>query len=465
MKFDDLISRIIDDTWMGKHGLIITSDVQTAINSPLDWFGSFDAINYLRSPSGEELPTIKNVLFSLGEQDLADTIKQSSLLFLESSYSVNKSYNSIKYDDLFGIAETAMSTTKENKHEIAIARDASLINNFFLNMSFLFSRQSSFNGRVPSISDRLNNLQNQNQSFLAKVLSNLEEQLKDLLKVLGILPQRKKDLTPEQELTKKDVRKAVSKNKRLTKQITGILDGSVKEKKVKEREHRKLSLSSGFASGGLAVNSGITKSTISIINEIARWIMSSFLMKPLLEIPGEAIKALANAATSIVLKTFGSDGANAARYLCGGILRSLQLPELWNKTELFTGAWGYLMAAAPYIIFAAVIIIAAIKMSRTTGLGNSFYTFGITGEQDPDMAFAMYSETQQEELIKAFTQQKDRLLEESNRNYQELYGFSFKQDNLQLAVDLAFPVPVPLGKEESQILWSRFASLDFIGGF
>lgn len=132
---------------------------------------------------------------------------------------------------------------------------------------------------------------------------------------------------------------------------------------------------------------------------------------------------------------------------------------MWTATGVFTGAWGFLMAASPYIIAGAVLVTAAVKMASETDIGNWFTVLGFTSASSkPDVAFASVVGTKLE-LLQDMLNLRNKLVKESGKEYTNIYGFSSKKDQLKLSFEMSTPIALPLKDEQAKTLWDSFAVL------
>jgi hypothetical protein len=171
------------------------------------------------------------------------------------------------------------------------------------------------------------------------------------------------------------------------------------------------------------------------------------------------VEVLGYISTSIVVKYLGGVGADACRYLAGGLLRGAAeaLPTLVAPTGLFAGCWGALMAYAPYIIFAAILTIIFLRHKQV--LGEYLYVFGTNGKAIAYASAKLFDTSREEmntELISL-----GNLSDVTTTTFPNLTGFAFnKKDEIVMCLDLTKNPPEPIyRKAERQAKFEPFRLL------
>jgi hypothetical protein len=171
---------------------------------------------------------------------------------------------------------------------------------------------------------------------------------------------------------------------------------------------------------------------LNIMQEMSNFFLSFF------GIPGNVnlLPALSYIVSNMVLKSLGSSGAMATKYLAGHILRQnvKLLPVIVQKTGMWGMAWGYLAPFAPWIILTAVTITVGIR--KNMQLGENLYLFGSNGGTLPDMSYLVLSESNNKEIYDTIANQAEIMRVNSGKQYSELYGFSTYKNKPQFGLNL-----------------------------
>lgn len=420
-EYDYLRDRIRNNVWLGKDVLNISDQVFSVINSPRDWFYNLPPIKFILE--SENSPLSQLVDFLDEASDVPGIIRDCGLIFLETTYGINQAYNSKVHQNAQAVAaENAILKLKTTPQEISIYNGAVTAHNEALNLPLL-SKKADEIAAVMATAGQIANTGNQQiQQWHQQTLNKLNQAKDDLAKQLT-------------ELTGKARTKAQRELNKLTKIIESMLSGTNQQSIRSMMQTKSVGAIVPIAVGGLATVGG----AISIVSAIASFLLSGMFLKAITDFPVQLLGGLVQATTSIVLKFFGSSGASAVRYLAAAALKTAAnlLPAMFAKTGMFGGAWTVLAAYAPFIIISAIIIILAIK-STNTEVGPILYVFGCGYNDQPDMVFASSRRD-----IKKFTIKQvlgdlaKKLVNESGRNYPELYGFSLNEFDVRLTLNLA----------------------------
>ncbi|MFB2970381.1 hypothetical protein ACE1CD_15515 [Aerosakkonema sp. BLCC-F183] len=437
---------IIDETsgWLGKGGLPILEDVGEAIESPMRWFESQDAVNYVMDDNSN-IPTLTNSLKYQKPDVLASTISKSADSFLQTAYGTNKCFNSLKHKNLQAAGEAIAAKTRMSNRDKLNYRYAVNTYDFWLNCPDLQKRfkENPYQGRLADINSRIAQMQDDNKSWLERIVDAASNEVEDLT---GAAKSKAKRLI--KKLSKFLGRSIGSVN--FTRNAGELIYKPYTDKPYTER----------FLPVALAEPT--TMQTIGVVTNISGAIVKDFLIAPVLPelgiASGSSVGAIVNATSGVVSKNIAfTGGAEVSRYFAGQGLRQATstLPAIWNATGTFTGAFGFLMAAAPYIILAATLVTLAIEMSKKTEVGHVIFIFGRReGANDFDLNFGKYSGGTQEQLLAKFLEMKQELLQETGKDYAEVYGFSFDIDkNHKLAMNMSSLTPLPMPKEQAEEFW------------
>lgn len=415
--------------WLGKGGMPIDEEIKKANESPLDWLQNLDPVRFALDGN---LPNIKNILEYHPTKTMETFIKSSSIGILESAHGANKSHNSLLHQDLAGKATALAANLKISSAGRATYTSSFQARDFFINLPNLNKDAAAYQGSIGDFWGKISRYESDNRTWLQRIVDAAFE---------GI------------ELLEK---KARAKARRLINILTGRLTRTRTVARLRIGATTNADL---FIPRELSLVTNPTALDIAgIITQITSSILNTFLLRPL-ALPGAGISAIANTTSSIVLKNLALPGAEMARYLAGSALKQLTfvLPNMWTATGVFTGAWGFLMAASPYIIAGAVLVTAAIKMSKEVDVGNWINILAFKDSGKPDIGVAL-AEGSRGELIKDFIGLRNKLVNETGKEYSSIYGFSFKSDRLKLSLDMSGDVPLTLKQEQALAMWTDFSS-------
>ncbi|MFM1842228.1 MAG: hypothetical protein RLZZ490_964, partial [Cyanobacteriota bacterium] len=308
MTYDYLRARIIDDYWLSKPALKVSSWLNQVLDAPTNFLQSLAPIQALG-----ETPETAFLLSFLDNGVVTDL----GFLLLESSYAVNKAFNSEKYAG-------------------RLASQGSLLGS-----------PNSYNQAILEASTDAQGL-----------LTELETPLQAIAQPLPHSPQAEMEAEENrlQQLIDGIVDEAQSVFDAVVAQI-GAITGEVPKalKKTKRQAQNKLNHFKRVQAGMKAKVQGSvprfaltpidpTGTSIKVIQEIASWLLGNFLQVPV------ATEALAWVVSSTVIKYLGGIGADAARYFAASVMKGLPLPTLINPPGMFAGCWGLCQAYAPYLI-------------------------------------------------------------------------------------------------------------------
>lgn len=439
MSQEDILGQISGEDWIKKGGLDVPNDIFNALENPFDWFDGLKPISFSR----ENLPIIGNILSSFPESEIGSIVKSLSLEMLQTCYGINKCFNSKTYSDLTGKGNQIAATLKIKTRDIQIYKAAVQASNLFLNMGLVNEQlsASNYNGQIGnSIYNRVKTQEAKNKDWLTEKLESAQNSL---------------------ENAAKDI---ISKIKRLLRKLKKVFELPRPYEFGTVQSH--YTISSNFSpSAIIPVTSPSVVDVIGVVNTIASGLLHTFILKGV-AIPTQLAEALTKTVTSLVLKGLNASGVQAVRYIAGGVLRGAKdlLPAVFNNTGMFAGAWSFLTSCAPYIIAAAVIIIITIKLSQKTDIGNwiTLLAIGNNKNQEPDTVFARLSGDVQEKL-KDLGKIKEDLIQETGKQYTNIYAFSFDGDTRKLCLDISLAVPIPMKEEIATQLWTQFSTkFDFL---
>ncbi|MEB3190454.1 MAG: hypothetical protein VKL42_08945 [Snowella sp.] len=401
MSFEYLREKIRDEGWVGKAILQITDDVRAFLDAPSDWLFSLPPMQAIA-----DTPPLAFLIDMISElEDIAPTC---CLLFLETSYGINKAYNSEKYQgQLTATGQRLLSSARLRSSDEAI----------YLSGVESLNSLSALSTHFMNISGTLDDYSPSNviESLEAKAISAIEDKIAEITAIAEGLGE--------------DVTQAV---KRQLRDLKRVLDGALNQNKENVREL----YTPRFVSSLVPVTPGTptVAGGVGFIFDMANWLLTNFVLKATpIAVP---VEALCYTTTSIVVKYMNGLGADACRFLSGGILRGVgsSLPTLIAPTGLFAGCWGFLQAFAPYIIFVAILVIALMKYRKVVG-----EYLHVIGQSGPAIAYgsAKLYDTSREEMLSSLKSLAKKMTENSTVGFTSLMGFAFDdKDEISMAINL-----------------------------
>lgn len=378
MTYDYLRERIIENSWLSKPVLSISDFVMGLFNAPLHFFTSL--------PPMQAIANDANLSFLLGELD-NQLVMDMGLLLLESSYGVNKAYNSQKYEGR--LLSQAQALKRDEKDE------------YFTQVNKANDLLGELDGTFQKIAQPLDySTADYIETEKTKNL-NLVEQLVDDAQAIfdGIVAQIQTITGEVSTALKKNKRKAQNKLNHFKRVQTAIANN--------------VQVSTRFVGSPIMP---VTGTTISVLQGIATGLLTNFLGVNV------ATGALGWVVSSMVVKYIGAMGAEVARYFAAGLLKSVSLPTLINPTGMFAGCWGFCQAFAPYLIIAAVITILLLRSQNTTG--EYLHVFGLGNGSTAYASAKLRDVSGRLEIIAELKGLGQLIRNESNRIFDDLVGFA-----------------------------------------
>jgi hypothetical protein len=116
------------------------------------------------------------------------------------------------------------------------------------------------------------------------------------------------------------------------------------------------------------------------------------------------------------------------------------LPTLIAPTGLFAGCWGLLQAFAPYLILAAVLVIALMKYQ--TVIGEYLYVFGQAGNAVAYGSAKLY-DTNRDEMTAELKALAEEMRKQNFGHFSNLMGFALDEDEeIAMAWNLSRNEPI-----------------------
>ena len=418
--FDYLIDNLTDGYWVGKQFLKVNEFILNTIRSNEDFYKSIPPFSILGQVSG--LAFIPELAYSM--QELPAAI---SYFLMESAFSINKAYNSKTHKNLNAKAIATFngySITRTDESVYFASVDAFNFQSYLQNeFTQAWNNLQAWN-ELPDVW-----MQRQKAEWLGKLQELLDEAIAN---------------------AENAVDDAKRKAKRLARDIKRFLKKMLGVKALPINQPR-------FVSPIVPVVPGTPTviGTAQVLNDIALFFLD-ILCGGVYSVP---VEALTWVVSSVVLKYFNADGAEACRYMAGHIFRSVgEIPNLLTPTGMFAGCWMAIQSYAPYLLIAAIVTIVLLRSKQT--LGEELFVIGNQGSS-VTYGTAKLFDTKWEEMFAVLTQLRDQMSNEGMRVFDNMTGFAFNEkDEIVMCLDLTKNPPEHIyGKAERQAKFEPFRQL------
>jgi peptidyl-tRNA hydrolase len=437
-QFDYLRSQLTGNTWANKEVLPVADAVMGAIDSGREWYFALPHIKFIM-----ETPVMSGIASLLeASGDLADTVIDTNLVFLETVHGINRAFNSKLFrDNLAGKGNIEIAKIINSTREQSIYQNAVIAYNETLNLPALSVQVAEIEAQIAAIEQQGRSATEQIEDWKNQALAKLEETKNSLLQLISTL-------TGNQRRNAR--RRASIVDAGLTAMNTGNIPRIIAANPYAIDSISRYSFSSiirtniqanaivPIAVGGAATVAG----AVSVLTGIAGWLLSSFFLKAV-AVPAILLPALTNTVVSIVLKILGSSGAEAVRYFAASALKAGAnlLPIIFAPTGMRASGWSWLMAFATPIIGAAIIIIQA--MRNRLGLAEILYVFGFV-EGAPENRFhisqVVMENTNRVEILEVFKREAREIYARSKRRVSQIIGVGTDaKDKYAVAYNLTDP--------------------------
>lgn len=311
-----------------------------ALNNGQEWYFSLPHIQFIMQNSS--MGGIKDLVTA--SQDLAATVLDCNLVFLETVYGVNKAFNSKVHKDLAGKAQIELDKLAPNNAEKAIYEASVMAHNETLNLPELSVKVAAIEAEIASIQQQGATAIEQIEQCKNDAITKLEQLKNELVTLIeGLLGNPRRNALARLKIVEAGI----------VAMQTGTIPPIIAMNPYEITSKFDYAITSTFrrqpvvnaivpiAAGGAATVAGAA----TILTGIAGWLLSTFFLKAV-SIPATLLPALTNTVVSIVLKVVGSSGANAMRYLAASALKAGQslLPKIFGATGMQVSGWAYLMA-------------------------------------------------------------------------------------------------------------------------
>ncbi|WP_293134837.1 hypothetical protein [Microcoleus sp. bin38.metabat.b11b12b14.051] len=433
-QFDHLRNQITDSGWIAKEILSISGSARGAIEGGANWYFALPHINFIMENS--ILGNVKQLL--LAGQNLAKTVTDCGLVFLETVYGINLAFNSKVHRNLAGTGQSLLLGLTVSGTERILYAAAVSAHNESINLPELDAKGVEIRSMAAGIQSGEESAISQAQKAAQSALNKLIGFKDDLLGQLANLTGK------ERSSARRKIRIAEKAISRVSKGVSVIAHNPYEISSIYDKPITSISTRSPVFNAivPIAVGGAVTvAATAGIIGTMAGWLLTNFFLQGVVGGIAALIPALTNTITSIVLKVMNSSGADAMRFLAGSVLRagSSFLPTILATTGMEASAWGYLMANASLIIGVSVIIIQAMK--NKVSLADMLYIFGnIQGSTSYNLGQIHMYDTNHVEILEQFKESANIIYEGSKRPMSSIIGVGLdKKGKYTVAYNLTNP--------------------------
>ena len=438
--YNYLREKIIDNLWLGKEILDLNDNINGAIEEGKEWLWKIPGMNIIKEYSGF------GRLYEMMEdtKEIAGTIANCGLIFLETCHGINRAFNSKKHEDVLTLQGEKLLqkfSNQSKKEEIEIYDGLVIAHNETIDLPFLDSKTKEIKETIDRITNTVTNKPIEIIETLKKRASELlkkyQEEAAELLEVvLG-----------ETGEFRRRMRAYIRGLQTAIKRMLGIEKTFTEKSKFINPKSAIVPIAGGIATIGAAGK---------IIGVIASWFITNIFAN-FFSIPAQLIGALAHCITSVVLKSLGSAGADAYRYLAAAVLRTFQqlIPHIAGVTGMLGTAWQFLLACAPIIIGIAVIIIVAVKQNKDLTFSHLY----LLAEHSEYPAFAYASIENPDDAPTEFSAMKDDLQAISTVQYSHIYGIGVELENNTPQVKGGYDLnhkPVKISRTNADSIFQSF---------
>ena len=323
------------DYWIGKQYLFVPDIINSAINSPADWFLNQPAIAHILSNPGVKF---LDEFLAIGREN-AMLIPELAIATIQSAWSINRATNSRTGQDITLMGNDSLNSSSVNSTgQRAYKNSVKFWNNYCGdNLNIAGGIGINPNSYLTEFTQRNDNL-----------LSNIISELTGLL---------------SQGFNQSAYGKLWRANKALeSTQVNPVINnpgGSL-----------------NFASGEItAVTTPRARDICDLINNINGWLLSQFFTKFISDFSNTFLPALSAVTTSVVLKILRISGVNGYRYLAGGMLKD-SIKAIIAPTGTNYAVFAWIMAHSPVIILCALVVAIALRRKPIT-MGRYMYLIGL----------------------------------------------------------------------------------------
>jgi len=322
------------DYWIGKQYLFVPDIINSAINSPADWFLNQPAIAHILSNPGVKF---LDDFLAMGREN-SMLIPELAIATIQSAWSINRATNT-RAGDINWLGNDSLNNSSVNSTGQRAYKNSVKFWN-----SYCLTDLPITGGIGMNASIYLNEFTQRNDSLLSNIISELTSLLSQGFDstAYGKLWRANKALESTQ------VNPAINNP-----------GGSL-----------------NFASGEItAIATPNAKNICDLINNINDWLLSQFFTKFISDFSNTFLPALSAVTTSVVLKILRVSGVNGYRYLAGGMLKD-SIKAIIAPTGTNYAVFAWIMAHSPVIILCALAVAIALRRKPIT-MGRYMYLIGL----------------------------------------------------------------------------------------
>ncbi|MGL6284716.1 MAG: hypothetical protein ACRC2J_20105, partial [Microcoleaceae cyanobacterium] len=409
------------DYWIGKQYLFVPDIINSAINSPADWFLNQPAISHILSNPGVKF---LDDFLAMGREN-SMLIPELAIATIQSAWSINRATNTRAGDINWLGNDSLNSSSVSSTGQRVYKNSVRFWNSYCLNdLPITGGIGLNPNSYLSEFTERNNNL-------ISQIISELT----------GLLSQGF-DSTAYGKLWRANKAFGLQQTESIINSPGGSLN---------------------FPAGEVsAIATPNAKNICDLINNINGWLLSQFFTKFISDFSNTFLPALSAVTTSVVLKILRIGGVNGYRYLAGGMLKD-SIKAIIAPTGTNYAVFAWIMAHSPVIILCALVAAIALRRKPIT-MGRYMYLIGLSPtNQILGMQFSAVSPDPGEKYSDAEDSFRLWLSKEAkyfmnfgnSPSYARILGFNINhKSECCLALDLTNPEqPVEIEKTEM----NRFA--------
>jgi hypothetical protein len=319
------------DYWIGKQYLFVPDIINSAINSPADWFLNQPAISHILSNPGVKF---LDDFLAMGREN-SMLIPELAIATIQSAWSINRATNTRAGDINWLGNDSLNSSSVSSTSQRVYKNSVKFWNSYCLNdLPITGGIGINPNSYMSEFTER-------NSNLISQVISELT----------GLL---------SQGFDSTAYGKWWRANKAFGLQQTeSTIGGSL-----------------NFPAGEVsAIATPRARDICDLINNINGWLLSQFFTKFIADFSNTFLPALSAVTTSVVLKVLRISGVNGYRYFAGGMLKD-SIKAIIAPTGTNYAVFAWIMAHSPVIILCALVVAIALRRKPIT-MGRYMYLIGL----------------------------------------------------------------------------------------
>jgi hypothetical protein len=322
------------DYWIGKQYLFIPDIINSAINSPADWFLNQPAISHILSNPGVKF---LDDFLAMGREN-SMLIPELAIATIQSAWSINRATNT-RAGDINWLGNDSLNSSSVSSTGQRVYKNSVKFWNSYCLTDLPISGGIGLNPNsyLSEFTDRNNNLISQVIGELTSLLSQ------------GF------DSTAYGKWWRANKAFGLQQTESTINSPGGSLN---------------------FPAGEVSViATPRARDICDLINNINGWLLSQFFTKFISDFSNTFLPALSAVTTSVVLKILRISGVNGYRYLAGGMLKD-SVKAIIAPTGTNYAVFAWIMAHSPVIILCALVVVIALRRKSIT-MGRYMYLIGL----------------------------------------------------------------------------------------